>query len=396
MKRIAVVIQRYGTEVNGGAEVYARDIAKRLSEFYEVDILTTTALNDASWENFYETGTTQDEKLTVIRFPVDHKKCIYRQFILSKLLFRTPFRSLTLEKKWIAYQGPYSPEAIRYIEEKKDDYDAFIFITYLFYLTAFGLPKVADKSIMIPTAHDERPIWLRYYRELLTKPKAIGFLTEEEKQFVSSIANISQKDVSVIGSGVNTPEHTNSERFRKKYKLTSRYVIYCGRVSTGKGCDNLFSYFEKYKKITESELELVILGKIDLPDPSKEYIHCFGFVSDEDKFDALSGAEALILPSQYESLSLSVLESLSLGIPVLVNGQSEVLKGHCIRSHAGLYYLSEEEFLEKLKVIDDDTSEYQKMRTLAPQYVQKYYSWDRTINELRRMIDQISVNESNK
>jgi len=38
MKKIAIVNQRYGLEVNGGSELYTRMLAEKLSKHYEVDI----------------------------------------------------------------------------------------------------------------------------------------------------------------------------------------------------------------------------------------------------------------------------------------------------------------------------------------------------------------------
>lgn len=39
--RIAFAVQRYGLEVNGGAEYHCRILAEHLSGRYEVDILTS-------------------------------------------------------------------------------------------------------------------------------------------------------------------------------------------------------------------------------------------------------------------------------------------------------------------------------------------------------------------
>ena len=59
MKKIALINQRYGLEVNGGSETYTRQIAEKLRDNFEVEILTTKALSYDQWENYYE----QDEEL---------------------------------------------------------------------------------------------------------------------------------------------------------------------------------------------------------------------------------------------------------------------------------------------------------------------------------------------
>ena len=43
-------------------------------------------------------------------------------------------------------------------------------------------------------------------------------------------------------------------------------------------------------------------------------------------------------PQPWKALSLVLLESLGLGVPVLVNGGCDVTRGHCQRSNGGLYY----------------------------------------------------------
>jgi glycosyltransferase involved in cell wall biosynthesis len=55
-----------------------------------------------------------------------------------------------------------------------------------------------------------------------------------------------------------------------------------------------------------------------------------------------------MMPSRFESLSMVALEAWALGRPVLANGACDVLKGQCIRSNAGLYYESYQEFAETL------------------------------------------------
>jgi hypothetical protein len=39
--KLAIVVQRYGADINGGAELHARYIAEHLAKHVEVEVLTT-------------------------------------------------------------------------------------------------------------------------------------------------------------------------------------------------------------------------------------------------------------------------------------------------------------------------------------------------------------------
>lgn len=51
MKKIAFVVQRYGLEVNGGAEMECRMYAERLTDRYEVHVLTSRAIDYITWKD---------------------------------------------------------------------------------------------------------------------------------------------------------------------------------------------------------------------------------------------------------------------------------------------------------------------------------------------------------
>ena len=51
MKKIAIVVQRYGLEVNGGAELHARLLAEELNKSNLVEVFTTCALDYDLWED---------------------------------------------------------------------------------------------------------------------------------------------------------------------------------------------------------------------------------------------------------------------------------------------------------------------------------------------------------
>src|SRR5207344_3378302 len=72
--KLAMVVQRYGAEISGGAELHARYIAERLAKHAEVEVLTTCATDYVSWKNELPAGEQTVNGLKVRRFPVSHPR----------------------------------------------------------------------------------------------------------------------------------------------------------------------------------------------------------------------------------------------------------------------------------------------------------------------------------
>ena len=198
-----------------------------------------------------------------------------------------------------------------------------------------------------------------------------------------------------MGVGVDVPAQVDSERFKKKYNL-DEYIIYVGRIDEGKDCPRLFKYFLEYKKRNKNNLKLVLMGKAVCDIPKSPDIISLGFVSDEDKFDGIKGAKALILPSKFESLSISVLEAMTLSIPVIVNGICDVLKGHCVKSNGGLYYKNYFEFEGCVNYMLEHPEEYKMLCANARKYVEDYFQWDDIMKKFDRIIERVGNSSHDK
>lgn len=385
-KKIAIVNQRYGLEVNGGSEYYARMIAEHLSSYYEVEVLTTCALDYTTWENYYPMKDTVINTVLVKRFAVQKQRNRTRFRILNKLVQILPYRASFIEQVWLKEQGPYCPDLLNYIKKYKNQYDKFIFITYLYYPTLKGVEIVPEKSILVPTAHNEPYIFFNMYKKLFQIPKYIVYLTEEERRFVTSVFKNEKVNHSVVGIGVDIPKKVHKEDFFKKYNIQDEYIIYVGRVDVGKGCAKLFEYFMEYKRGHLNNLKLIVLGKQYMKIPSCPDIITLGFVEEEDKYNAIAGAKVLVLPSEYESLSIAILEAMALGKPILVNGMCEVLKAHCIRSGAGYYYRDKRDFFEYLDKLCCEEENYQMMCEYAKKYIQENYQWEKVVYAYKEIL----------
>ncbi len=383
-KKIAFVVQRYGHEINGGAELHCRQLAERLTDQYEVSVLTTCAQNYHTWENEYQSGVEMINNVIVHRFPC----------VCTRDNFPFPWFSESKEGafgyvndiNWMMQQGPVSFEMIRFIEYNKQNYDVFIFFTYLYFTTYAGLQIVPEKSILIPTAHDEPPIYKGIFRSVFHLPKGIFYNTEEEQAFVTELFHHHPMFDEIGGVGVALPENISAQRFRNKYHIEDPFLLYVGRMTEKKGCHILYDYFLKLKQRTNENLKLVLMGTGELQPPERDDIISLGFVSDQDKFDGIAASKMMVIPSFYESLSMVLLEAMSLGKPVLVNGECNVLKEHCRKSNAGIYFYSFEEFYQGIAFLMDHGSELGKN---GISYVQNQYHWPAITDKLCQMIEQV-------
>jgi len=365
-----------------------RMLAERLHGDYSVEVLTTCALEYQSWDNFYPQGESEVNGVRVRRFPVDK----LRDMDKFKLLPVDPADPET-EQTWIDEQGPYSPKLIEYIKDNKDFYDVFLFITYLYYHTVRGLEFVRDKAVLIPTAHDEPPIYFNIFYDIFHYPREFAFNTEEERDFLHTLFFNDYIHGDIIGVGIDIPDNPEPEIFKEKYNLTE-YILYTGRIDDAKNCPELFTYFMEYKKRNPSELKLVLMGNEIIEIPAHPDILSLGFVSDTDRVNGMAGAKMFVLPSVFESLSMVVLESMAVGVPVVINGRCEVVKAHCLKSNAGLYYENYFEFEGCINYLLNNENVYKIMSDNARDYVEKNYRWDVILDKLKVLIERIPENKN--
>lgn len=387
-EKIAFVCQRYGLEVNGGAEAECRMYAERLTPYYEVEAITTCAVDYTTWGNKYPAGTEVLNGVLVRRFPTQQMREQEKFGQLTEKIVSTSFHSSATEEKWLTAQGPVAPGVISFLREHGGEYKAVIFMTYLYYLTAKGILETGGTPILIPTAHDEWPIYLRHYRKVFDRAEKFIYNAPAEKAFVEKMfpSTVGKPSV-IVGSGVEYPKGELPD-VKERFGIEGPYLCYSGRIDVSKGCGMLFSYFNEYKKRNGGDLQLVLTGKAVMPVPQRADIHALGFVSEEEKYAIMRDAKAFVLASQFESLSIVVLESMMMGRPVLVNGKCQVLKDHCTLSNAGLYFTSYYEFELTLNYLLTHPEAYAAMQENGRRYVQKYYQWDAITRQIAELIEK--------
>jgi len=412
MKKVAIVVQRYGAEVNGGAEYHAKILAEQLTVRYDIEVLSSCAKDYHSWADEYAEGTVEINGVKVRRFKVNHPRNKRKVHLLLKklnkrTLLQQALRGLgALDKferlfslkdnfkelgdQWSKEQGPYTPELLTYLQKNEHKYDALIFFTYLYYPTFFGLRIAPHKSILIPTAHDEPAIHLPVFRDFFNLPKAILYNTTSEQKLVQTLFDNEEIYSDVVGIGITSSDKQIDIDPALVLNSDATYFIYIGRIDPGKGSDLMLSHFIRYKTETSSKVKLVLIGKASIEIPKHEDIVYLGFVDEDLKLAMLKNSKALIMPSEHESLSLVTLESLAYGIPVIVNGASEVLVNHVVQSKAGQVFTDYNSFQAALNFFLADEVAMQYIPEMAKAYVANNYSWKIVLEKINRAIDYVS------
>lgn len=388
--RVAFVVQRYGAEITGGSESLARAVAQRLVADAEIVAFTTCARDYVTWANELPAGTRVEAGVEVRRFPVEQPRDLAAFNRYSDEIYARA-RSEADELLWLKRQGPDVPLLVQRLEAERDRYDAVVFFTYLYFPTYWGLRAAPERSILVPTAHDEPPLRLGVMQRVFAAPRAFAFCSAPEERLVRSRFALGDRPAAVTGIGVDVaPEGLDVEGFRIRHDVRGAYALYAGRIDAGKGCDAMLRAFEVYRRSVGGGAELLLIGKLAMPAPRTPGVRCLGFLPEGEKLAAMAGARAVLCPSPYESLSIVLLEAMALGAPVLATTASPVLLDHCQRSNAGLFYRDDHEFVEALDLLVRQEPLRRALGENGRRYVAAHYRWDVVMARYKGLISAVS------
>ena len=201
--KLAFVVQRYGAGIAGGSEMHCRQLAERLTPHHDITVLTTCARDYVTWENAYETGASVENGVRVERFRVARPRALKTFADLSDEVFDDLGASPEQEEAWFLANGPDAPALLDHLRVHGHEYDLVLFWAFRYAPTYFGLPLVADRAVLLPTAEEDPAIDLDVLQQFFERPAGYLFLTPEEDALVSTRAGRPLKPSQVIGIGLD-------------------------------------------------------------------------------------------------------------------------------------------------------------------------------------------------
>jgi glycosyltransferase involved in cell wall biosynthesis len=388
--KLGFVVQRYGTEVVGGAELHCRFVAERLAARHEVSVLTTTATDYLSWENVLPEGRQEVNGIPVWRFPVTRPRRADRfDDIANKVCFFD--HTDEDERRWMEEHGPVCPGLVDHLRAHEREFDALVFFSYRYWTTYHGLLVAPRKSLLVPTAEHDRVLYLRLFAPFFRLPAALVFNTAEERELIERVTGNVGLPGEVVGTGLNRPAVVPVDEVGSRLDLLGDYLVYVGRIEPEKGCAVMIDHFLRYQRETRANLTLALLGRSTMEIAENVHLQLLGVATEAEKLAAIAKARALVMPSRHESLSMVVLESWMMGRPVLVNGDCEVLRGQVLRANGGLYYRRYEEFAAAVDTLRAEPALADALGRQGQAYFEANYSWDVVLAKYEALLARVKA-----
>jgi glycosyltransferase involved in cell wall biosynthesis len=381
--KLACVVHRFGADLAGGSEGHCRLIAEHLASNHDVTILTTCAKDHITWRNHYPAGETRAGALRVLRFPVARERDM-RLFLDLNDLIAADRATPEQQEQWFRENGPDAPELLAHLSRHGAEYDRVLFWSYRYADTYFGLPLVAERAVLVPTAEEDPLIHVDALDAFFALPKGFLFLTPEEERLVAPRLSVA-KPSAVIGSGLDPAPASVDLSPLDALHLDDPFVLYLGRIDPNKGCQTLIRHFLRYVE-SGRNVQLVMAGPASMPIPDHPRIRALGFVEEAVREALLSKARALMMPSPYESLSMVLLEAWNHGLPALVNARCKVLRGQVERADGGLYYGNAVEFVAALDYLLDHPDGARQLGRQGREYVDREYRWPVVIDRIEALL----------
>lgn len=393
MRKIGFVIPWYGEDIPGGEELKLRELARHLQQAgMEIEILTTCVRDHtADWnDNYYAAGTAVIDDVTVRRFPVQRRdKDAFSR--VSRRLAQGTRLSMQEERVYVE-EMLSSPQLYEYLEAAQQEYSLYVFLPYGFTTTFYGMQVCPEKSVLIPCFFDEPAAYLRMFRQTYVQARGMIYHSVPERELAGRIYDFSATQQVCIGVGMDTGIHGDADSFRRAYGIDCPFLLYVGRKTGEKNVPLLLRYFLEYKQRLQDELKLVLIGngRAEIPSEIRGEVYDLGYVTVQDKYNAMAAAVLLCQPSRRESFSQVMMESWLCGRPVLVHGKCPVTREFVKTAGGGLFFQNYFEFEGCVNYIRAHREQAAAMGENGGRFVRGNFGWDTTIQAYRKFFEKLT------
>jgi len=398
--RIAHVVQGWAEQLGGGPR-YFREISFRAAAAgHDISVLTTNAVDgEYFWREsatHTDPGVENDRGVRVQRFPVRHLPV--NHWKLARAL------ALAAPGLWGPYfdpPTPWVPDLHRYARRTRE-------LPQIVHATGFPLdsPLWAGRTLarradcpllLTPLLHFGRGeqdvteferFYSRPHQQTLLRESSVVFVLTEIEGEVAVSLGARPEAVCPIGIGIEPAEVTggDGEAFRARHGIEGPILLHIATRAVAKGSDTVL---EAARRLWErgSDVTLVMAGG-SMPCfrecletvrdalPADRFID-LGYVSEDEKRDALAAADAFALPSRADAFGIVFLEAWMNEVPV-IGARAGGIPGVIDEGRDGLLveYADADGLADAVERLLVDREASQAMARVGREKVLARYTWD--------------------
>ena len=385
--RIAFVPGRFGADVIGGAEIVMRQLAGGFRERgWQVEVLTTCAVDHFTWQNVLPAGVTKEDGLTVHRFPTVVSTPGAERATLERAILDGLPLTMNEQFRWLN-DGMRVPELFHHLLDNGRDYDAVVLGPYMFWPAVACSQILPERAVLWTCLHDEPFVYLDLFRPMLSGVAGLLLQSPPEHGLLHRLVGHPARH-ELTGCGVEVPAGYDPDGFRARYGLDGRLLLYAGRREGAKGWDTLLEAFAAATVRRQLPFTLVTIGAGEVRPPAAvaDRVVDLGFLPDAERDNAFAAAEAYLQPGAYEAFSRTIMEAWLAGTPVIATGASEVLRYHVTQTRAGLIYEDGYELEECLAFLADHPEAGPVLAAPGREYVLERYQWPAVLDRVEGAI----------
>lgn len=259
----------------------------------------------------------------------------------------------------------FSPYLLKKLIEEEKNYDAILFFGLKNYENIKGAEGLKGKKILVPYLY-EKVEDKDYLSRIFSEFDGLVFITEKEKLNL----RLELKRSEVIEIGIDIKTKIAPDLFRKRYFIFSDYILCYGKD------EDLKETFENFKILRRKFpfLTLVVLGKFSGKFPFDPDIKYIELTDEKERLECVKGSLFTLFPSKEDKPDYFFFESLSLGVPAVINERNDALVDYCSKSNGGLWYSGKEELLEIASLLVKDKLLRNEMGIKAQKYIKENHS----------------------
>jgi len=362
---------------------------------WEVEVLTSCALDHLTWENTEPPGTFLLNGVTVRRFPTASRRTLEYFALDAKLRVAPGTATLDQSRRWVALNGPVCPDLVDAVASA--DADVVACYPYLFATTVDAVAVSRSPVVLHPAAHDEPALRLPVFPRVFDAADGLVFQTGAERDLVERLFPVATHHQLLLGLGVDDPDDPalavdpgGPAPGPPAVPPGCPYLVCLGRVDGHKGTTMLATFFARYKAHRPGPLRLVLAGPVVEPPAPHPEIDLLGPVGDATKWELLRSAAVLVSPSPWEAFSLVVAEAWSARTPVLVNAACGATVEQCVRSGGGLRFGGYGEFEVALDLLLGDPEVRGGLGSRGRAYVDHRFRWPLVTDRYAAFVESVA------